>query len=66
MMEVLGVVQGIDYLHRNLRRFRRPIRRHIALLRCATRVGGVATPAPPRISSGSRHRLGQPSATLHS
>ena len=31
MMEVLGVVQGIDYLDRNLRRFMRPIRRHIAL-----------------------------------
>ena len=32
MMEVLGVVQGIDYLDRNLRRFMRPTRRHIALL----------------------------------
>jgi coniferyl-aldehyde dehydrogenase len=32
MMEVLGVVRGIDYLDRNLRRFMRPIRRHIALL----------------------------------
>ena len=31
MMEVLGVVQGIDYLERNLRRFMRPTRRHIAL-----------------------------------
>jgi coniferyl-aldehyde dehydrogenase len=31
MMEVLGVVQGIDYLERNLRRFMRPSRRHIAL-----------------------------------
>jgi coniferyl-aldehyde dehydrogenase len=31
MMEVLGVVQGIDYLDRNLRRFMRPTRRHIAL-----------------------------------
>jgi coniferyl-aldehyde dehydrogenase len=31
MMEVLGVVQGIDYLIRNLRRFMRPTRRHIAL-----------------------------------
>ena len=31
MMEVLGVVQGIDYLERNLRRFMRPARRHIAL-----------------------------------
>ena len=30
-MEVLGVVQGIDYLERNLRRFMRPTRRHIAL-----------------------------------
>jgi coniferyl-aldehyde dehydrogenase len=31
MMEVLGVVQGIDYLSRNLRRFMRPSRRHIAV-----------------------------------
>ena len=31
MMEILGVVQGIDYLERNLRRFMRPSRRHIAL-----------------------------------
>jgi coniferyl-aldehyde dehydrogenase len=31
IMEVLGVVQGIDYLNRNLRRFMRPSRRHIAL-----------------------------------
>lgn len=31
MMEVLGVVQGIDYLERNLARFMRPSRRHIAL-----------------------------------
>jgi coniferyl-aldehyde dehydrogenase len=31
MMEVLGVVQGIDYLMRHLRRFMRPTRRHIAL-----------------------------------
>ena len=31
MMEVLGVVQGIDYLERNLRRFMRPTRRRIAL-----------------------------------
>ena len=27
MMELLGVVQGIDYLQRNLRRFMRPTRR---------------------------------------
>ena len=27
----IGVVQGIDYLERNLRRFMRPARRHIAL-----------------------------------
>ena len=26
----MGVVQGIDYLERNLRRFMRPTRRHIA------------------------------------
>ena len=31
MMEILGVVQGIDYLVRHLRRFMRPTRRHIAL-----------------------------------
>ena len=31
MMEVLGVVQGIDYLEGHLRRFMRPTRRHIAL-----------------------------------
>ncbi len=31
MMEVLGVVQGIDYLERNLRRFMRPTRRDTAL-----------------------------------
>src|SRR5439155_14287893 len=30
-MEILDVVQGIDYLARNLRRFMRPTRRHIAL-----------------------------------
>lgn len=30
-MEVFGVVQGIDYLDRNLRRSMRPTRRHIAL-----------------------------------
>ena len=31
MMELVGVVQGIDYLQRNLRRFMRPTRRRIAL-----------------------------------
>jgi coniferyl-aldehyde dehydrogenase len=31
MMEILGVVQSIDYLERNLRRFMRPTRRHVAL-----------------------------------
>jgi coniferyl-aldehyde dehydrogenase len=31
MMEILGVVQGIDYLERNLRRFMRSTRRHVAL-----------------------------------
>jgi len=31
LMEVVGVAQGIDYLHRNLARFMRPSRRHIAL-----------------------------------
>jgi coniferyl-aldehyde dehydrogenase len=29
MMELVAVVQGIDYLQRNLRRFMRPTRRHI-------------------------------------
>lgn len=32
LMEIVGVVQGIDYLSRNLRRFMRPTRRHIELL----------------------------------
>jgi coniferyl-aldehyde dehydrogenase len=32
IMEIVGVVQGIDYLRRNLRRFMRPTRRHIDLL----------------------------------
>ncbi|MEU6230725.1 coniferyl aldehyde dehydrogenase [Streptomyces sp. NPDC047042] len=31
LMELVGVVQGIDYLHRNLRRFMRPTHRHIEL-----------------------------------
>src|SRR5581483_8629391 len=31
-MEIVGVVQGIDYLQHNLRRFMRPTRRHIELL----------------------------------
>jgi coniferyl-aldehyde dehydrogenase len=31
MMELVGVVQGIDYLERNLRRFIRPTGRHTAL-----------------------------------
>ncbi|SEH02959.1 coniferyl-aldehyde dehydrogenase [Nonomuraea solani] len=31
-MEIVGVVQGIEYLQRNLRRFMRPTRRHIELL----------------------------------
>ena len=31
MMELLGVVQGIDYPDRNLRRFMQPTRRHVAL-----------------------------------
>jgi coniferyl-aldehyde dehydrogenase len=30
-MEVMTLVQGIDYLHRNLRRFMKPARRHVAL-----------------------------------
>lgn len=30
IMEVLVLVQGIDYLHRNLRRFMRPTRRNVA------------------------------------
>ncbi|MET9452700.1 coniferyl aldehyde dehydrogenase [Streptomyces cinerochromogenes] len=32
LMELVGVVQGIEYLHRNLRRFMRPTHRHIELL----------------------------------
>jgi coniferyl-aldehyde dehydrogenase len=31
MLEMVSLVQGIDYLHRNLRRFMRPTRRHVAL-----------------------------------
>jgi coniferyl-aldehyde dehydrogenase len=31
IMDVVSVVLGIDYLHRNLRRFMRPTRRHVAL-----------------------------------
>ena len=31
LMELLGVVQTIDYLHRNLSRFMRPERRHVGL-----------------------------------
>ena len=31
IMDVMSVVLGIDYLHRNLRRFMRPIRRQVAL-----------------------------------
>ncbi len=30
-MELMTLVQGIDYLHRNLRRFMAPARRHVAL-----------------------------------
>jgi coniferyl-aldehyde dehydrogenase len=31
IMEVAPLIQGIDYLHRNLRSFMRPTRRHVAL-----------------------------------
>lgn len=31
IMEIMSLVQGIDYLHRNLRRFMRADRRHVAL-----------------------------------
>ena len=31
IMEIFALVQGIDYLHRKLRRFMRPTRRHVAL-----------------------------------
>jgi coniferyl-aldehyde dehydrogenase len=31
IMDLMSVVLGIDYLHRNLRRFMRPTRRHVAL-----------------------------------
>lgn len=30
-MEIMALVQGIDYLRRNLRRFMRPTRRNVAL-----------------------------------
>lgn len=30
IMEIVPLIQGIDYLHRNLRRFMRPTRRHVA------------------------------------
>lgn len=30
ILEIMALVQGIDYLHRNLRRFMRPTRRHVA------------------------------------
>src|SRR5215469_13606881 len=31
IMEIVPLIQGIDYLHHNLRRFMRPTRRHVAL-----------------------------------
>jgi len=31
IMEIMALIQGIDYLRRNLRRFMRPTRRHVAL-----------------------------------
>jgi coniferyl-aldehyde dehydrogenase len=31
IVEMLGVIEGIKYLHRNLRKFMRPTRRHVAL-----------------------------------
>lgn len=31
LMEMMSLTMGIDYLHRNLRRFMRPTRRHVAL-----------------------------------
>src|SRR5262249_37235604 len=31
IMEIAALVQGINYLHRNLRSFMRPTRRHVAL-----------------------------------
>jgi coniferyl-aldehyde dehydrogenase len=31
IMEIVALIQGIDYLHRNLRRFMRPTGRHVAL-----------------------------------
>jgi coniferyl-aldehyde dehydrogenase len=31
MMEIMALLMGIDYLHRNLRRFMRPTHRHVAL-----------------------------------
>lgn len=38
MMEIMTLIMGIDYLHRNLRRFMRPTRRHVAL---SFRFGGA-------------------------
>jgi hypothetical protein len=31
ILEIMALTQGLDYLHRNLRRFMRPTRRHVAL-----------------------------------
>ena len=58
MMEILGVVQGIDYLERNLRRFMRPTRRRIALhLRSAATTSSISRSA----WSGSSRRGTTPS-----
>ncbi len=39
IMEIMALVQGIDYLRRNLRRFMRPTRRHVA---CWPTAGGLS------------------------
>ena len=44
IMEMLPLTWGIDYLHRNLRRFMRPERRHVALPMRLAR----ASPSSPR------------------
>src|SRR5215470_1873979 len=38
IMEIAALVQGIDYLQRNLRSFMRPTRRHVALKPLATAI----------------------------
>jgi hypothetical protein len=49
----MGVVQGIDYLERNLRRFMRPARRHIAWT-CGS--AAIASSISRSVWSGSSRR----------